>query len=70
MQESSSFGIGTSGQSKGRFLPVLEDQQGVGYLHRVISILQMLPSGSGSPQSAESPGGRLSPEATIGGSIL
>ena len=42
----------------------------MGFLHRVISILQMLPSGSGSPQSAERPGCHLSPGATLGGRVV
>ena len=55
MQESSSFGIGTSGQSKGRFLPVLEDQQGVGYLHRVISSSRCCQVAPAHPRARKAP---------------
>ena len=66
MQKTSGFGIGISGRRSGGFLRFL-GSAGMGFLHGADFDLQMLPSGSGSPQSAERPGGRLSPGATLGG---
>ena len=67
MQKSSGFGIGTRGRSG---WPVSVGFRGLwrmGFLHSGISIRQMLPSGYGSPPTAERPICHLSPGATPGG---